>query len=240
MKRTAQMIFGRNRGTSLNTASQVDGEVVAQEVKASLDLGTEATNLDTIIEATSAGADGNSITFTSVHDAGAPDAGELTRTGTAFTYTYKGGTTTVADFEAAVAALAGADDLIGVKTAGTGANVLADTDDEMAAEPLAGGVTGNEPRRVFSTSQGGDAQGAWSVHLICSAGLTGTVKFYYSNLPFPDPDTAAHWVEDTDKDFALAGSAVNAFVTGIDKPADHIMVEVTLSAGSGTIVGWAR
>lgn len=109
--------------------------------KASLDLDTVTTGtMDTEIEATTGGTAGNSITIALTHSAGAANEGTLARVGNAFTFTYKGGTTTVANFETAVAALAGADDLIGVKVGGTGGNILHTTNDVLAATPLAGGL----------------------------------------------------------------------------------------------------
>jgi hypothetical protein len=97
-------------------------------------------NMDTVIEATTGGTAGNSLTIALVHSAGAANGGTLTRIGNAFTFTYKGGTTTVANFETAVTALAGADDLIAVKTGGTGADVLSATLDLLSATALAGGL----------------------------------------------------------------------------------------------------
>jgi len=120
--------LGRDAGQS---TLMIKGRV---SVRASLDLDGVTVNLDTIIETLAPNDD--SVTITTVHSAGAPNAGSLTRVGNAFTFTYKGGTTTVANFEAAVAALTGDDQLIGVKTAGTGGNILADTDDEVVDEPI--------------------------------------------------------------------------------------------------------
>ncbi len=97
-------------------------------------------NMDTVIEATTAGTAGNSLTIALVHSAGVANGGTLTRVGNAFTFTFKGGTTTVGNFETAVTALAGADDLIAVKTSGTTADVLSATLDLLTATPLAGGI----------------------------------------------------------------------------------------------------
>lgn len=115
--------------------------------KAELDLGTLAAgNLDTVVEATTAGTAGNSITIAAAGDS--PPAGGVTiaRVGTTFIIHYETGVSTVANVEAAITALAGADDLFGVKTGGTGATVLAVATDDFAATALAGGRSG------FSTS----------------------------------------------------------------------------------------
>jgi len=58
-------------------------------------------NMDTVLEATTGGTAGNSLTIALVHSAGAPNGGTLTRVGNAFTFTFKGGTTTVGNFETA-------------------------------------------------------------------------------------------------------------------------------------------
>ena len=109
--------------------------------KASLALDPLTTGtMNSTIEATTGGTAGNSLTIALVHSAGAPNGGTLSRVGNAFTFTYKGGTTTVGNFETAVTALAGADDLIGVKTPGTAGNILSATLDLLSATALAGGL----------------------------------------------------------------------------------------------------
>lgn len=227
-------VFGRAPLPQLNTDSQEAGEDPTGTVKAALDIGDEATNADTVIQATTAGLAGNSITLTFIHSGAAPAAGSLTRVGTAFTYTYLGATTTVADFEAAVDALAGADDLIEVKTPGTGAAVLADTVDEFSAVALAGGEAAL--RRLMPV---GACRGQWSLHLLVTGTPTGSITFAYSNLPYPDLDDPDHWVVDASKTVTLSGSASRTFTTGVDKIAERCRVEVTLTAGSGSIAGWA-
>ncbi len=107
-------------------------------VRSELDLSGPGTNIDTVIEAVTGGEDGDGITIT--FQDGGSGAGVLARVGTAFTFTFANGVTTVANFEAAVAALAGADKLIQVKTPGTGPTTLATTDDEFGPTALAGGV----------------------------------------------------------------------------------------------------
>jgi hypothetical protein len=79
-------------------------------------------HLDTIIKTTRNG----DFTLALVANAGAPNVGALTNVGTAYTFTYKGGTTTVANFESAITALAGTD--LAIDTPGTGATVLVNGD----------------------------------------------------------------------------------------------------------------
>jgi hypothetical protein len=93
--------------------------------------------LDTVIEAKVIGVAGNMVTLATVADGAG--VGNITRIGNAFTFHYATGVTTVANFEAAVAALVGADQLIVVKTPGTGATVLVAPTDTFAATVFGGG-----------------------------------------------------------------------------------------------------
>ncbi len=106
-------------------------------VLASLDLDTPSVALDTIVEAREGGSPGNGITVT-----GAVGAAVLvSQVGRAVTLTWVDGVTTVAVLEAAITAYLAANPtsaLIKVKTAGTGATVLAAAD-IFAATALAGG-----------------------------------------------------------------------------------------------------
>ncbi len=63
--------------------------------------------------------------------------------GAAMKIHFTDGVTTVTNVETLVGALAGADNIIDVKTPGTGAAVLADPDDVLAATNLANGTDGN-------------------------------------------------------------------------------------------------
>jgi hypothetical protein len=92
-----------------------------------------------VIEATVSGVAGDSITLTSTADGSG--AGSITRSGTAFTFHFETEVTTADDFDTAVGALTGADDLIGVKSsAGDPAYALTAATDAFAATNLAGGV----------------------------------------------------------------------------------------------------
>lgn len=129
------------KNISIYLNHRLDDADVIGRLKAELDLAVPGSaTLNTVIEATSAGTGGNSLTFRTL--TGGPAGGTLSRIGNAFTYTYSDGVTTVADLEADINALAGADDLIAVKTPGTGGNVLADPADTFGATALAGGTDG--------------------------------------------------------------------------------------------------
>lgn len=123
-------------GNGVTVAASGDNDPLT---KASLDLSVPGSaTLDTVIEAHVGGAAGNAITFATVADGAG--GGSITRVGTAFTYHYQDGVSTVGDLETAITALAGADDLIDVKTAGTALNTINAPADTFAATPLAGGL----------------------------------------------------------------------------------------------------
>jgi hypothetical protein len=108
--------------------------------KAELDLGTLANgDLDTVVEATDTGEEGNDITVAATNTSGSGVV--ITVTGTAVVIDYEDGVSTVGDVETAIGALSGADDIIGVKTTGTGATVLG-SNDTFTATNLAGGTAG--------------------------------------------------------------------------------------------------
>lgn len=109
-------------------------------VKASLDLDTVSADLDTVVEATTAGTAGNAISIIVVGDSPAAGGVTIDVVGDVVTIHFEDGVSTVTDVETAIAALAGADDIIGVKTGGTGATVLDAATDEVAETSLAGGL----------------------------------------------------------------------------------------------------
>lgn len=112
-------------------------------VKASFDFGTVGTGkFDTVIEAHTAGDEGNSIRVGLIGDsAGAVSITQETVGTVTFVYIhYKPTVSTVTNVETAIAALAGAADTIDVKTGGTGATILAAADDEFLPTALAGGA----------------------------------------------------------------------------------------------------
>lgn len=100
--------------------------------------GAISTGFNTVIEATTAGAAGNSLSVSLVGDS--TSGVTITDDGSNFVIHYKSGTSTVANVETAIAALAGAHDLIGVKTAGTGATVLTAPASDSGPKFLAGGA----------------------------------------------------------------------------------------------------
>jgi hypothetical protein len=126
------------------SATVVAAALAANSGKATKSLAIGGSALDTVVQAHTAGAAGNSITVRAVGDSAPAGGVTISRAGTAFTIHFEDGVSTVADVEAAIAALAGADDLFDILTAGTGATVLSVPGDEFIATALAGGSdTGN-------------------------------------------------------------------------------------------------
>ncbi|MCK5805149.1 MAG: hypothetical protein KAI66_20120, partial [Lentisphaeria bacterium] len=98
-------------------------------------------NLDTVIEAHIAGDAMNAWTV-QVEGAAVPAMGVIISVDTVLKtvhIAFETAVSTVADVETAITALAGADDVIDVKTGGTGGNVLTIAADDLAATNLAGG-----------------------------------------------------------------------------------------------------
>jgi hypothetical protein len=108
-------------------------------VRASLDLGTVTTDINTVIEADAYGTGGTAITIALTPDGSVGAAGQLVESAYPnLVFKYKDGVTTVAQFEAALASSS----YIRVKTPGTAAHVFHDPADTLAATNLAGGVDG--------------------------------------------------------------------------------------------------
>ena len=116
----------------------------AQPVKASFGGAAWAGGYDAVLEAHTGGVAGNDWKVVMVGDSGVGagvtvnvNAGTKT-----VTIHYESGVSTVADVNTAITALAGADDVVDVKTAGTGATVLTSPNDNVGVTNLEGGVDG--------------------------------------------------------------------------------------------------
>lgn len=116
--------FGNGPGLGYGTAAR-------------LNLAPLTANCDTVVRARTPGVSGNEKTLRLVHSPGAPPGGSLTQFHSAYTFTFLGGTTTVAQFEAAINAHAD----LHVFTV-DGAGTLAATVDEFAATAFSGGIDG--------------------------------------------------------------------------------------------------
>lgn len=170
---------------------------------ASLDVsGPGAATFNTVIEAVNEGPAGNLITLATVADG--TGAGSLTESGTAVTFHYQSGVTTVGNFETAVAGST----LIKVKTTGTGANVLNDPADTFSATNLsAGGATASAVPTLTSTTIGMAPpytadQAVMLVRSVAGSGvMTATVRLWGFS------DTTSTW-------YALGTGSTQGYLNG--------------------------
>lgn len=142
---------GMSGETAVAAAGDLLGTLAGATFTASDGVKAEKTlalpHVDTVLRAVGTGLAGNSITI-AFASGSSNNTGDLTRVGTAFTFTFKSGTTTRANFESAVAALTGSDALIEVKTAGTGSTALGAGDVASAAA-----FTGGADASVANTTK---------------------------------------------------------------------------------------
>lgn len=146
--------FGSLPGTSLVLKISTDGgstfpttrtHAFAAAVKAEKSFSTVgAGHLDSVLQAHNAGLNGNLIDVTLIGDS-APASGVsvvVTPNGDGYHVTvhYESAVSTVGNVETAITALAGPNDVIDVKTPGTGATVLTAPADNSGPTLLAGGV----------------------------------------------------------------------------------------------------
>jgi hypothetical protein len=105
--------------------------------------GLAGHNFDTVIMATQGGTQ-TPPTFSLTGDSAGGDGVTISVSGNAVSAHYESGVSTVADVEAAIAALSTstATGLIAVDVPGTGATVLATPTDDFTANALSGGATG--------------------------------------------------------------------------------------------------
>lgn len=145
--------------------------------KASLNLGGIGSGtLDTVIAAAVAGVAGNAITFEAVADSGSGVTIEVA--GAQVVVHFEDGVSTVADVEAAIAALAGPDDIIDVLTPGTPATVLTAAD-AIPESQLSGGADAYDDLQTTASGDRidrvqidafGDAAEAWLSDIILLLG----------------------------------------------------------------------
>jgi hypothetical protein len=140
--------------SSIGVCSGVAGQnlvkVGDQNIKASLDLATKTTHVDTVVEARYPGVAGNSITVNFIAGA-STNAGSLVDGTNTVTIAYRSGGTTVAMVEALIANST----QIEVKTSGTQANVLASPADSFSATALAGAALGGRMLAGVEILKGG-------------------------------------------------------------------------------------
>lgn len=111
---------------------------------------------------------------------------------------------------------------------------LLNNEDQATAEALAVGTH----RRVFPGPKGLDN---WSyfVSVTGAAGAASSLKFYFSNLPNPDPTVAAHW-----KDSGIAAIDLTAvaetFATRSGDYPEWVMAEAVVAVSGGSMLAYVR
>jgi len=182
--------------TTADVASVVNADVYAKALvlaipastPAYLDLSVPGTLLNTVIESTTGGTSGPSITFASVADGSG--VGTLTRIGSAFTLHYATAVTTVANVEALVNALSGDAKLIRIRTAGTGTNVLAAPGDTFGATNLVSSGT----------------------YVVDPSAVTPIGVF----MPISTKNSLQDWIQAASDSASAAGDGAAALATNID------------------------
>jgi hypothetical protein len=99
--------------------------------------------------------------------------------------------------------------------------------------------------RSFIGSQG--SSNGYSVHAIVGTGTApvGTLSLWYSNLPNPDPNNDAHWVQDPNG-FGNAAPTLdlsvvaNTFKTNVNIIANAIRAKVTRTSGTISLILWVK
>lgn len=83
--------------------------------------------------------------------------------------------------------------------------------------------------------------GEWSYQAkaTSAAGATSTLKFFYSNLPDPDPDTAAHWVDSGISAIDLTATTT-VFGSLADKFPEWIMAQAVIANSGGDLYVFVR
>jgi hypothetical protein len=126
----------------------------------------------------------------------------------------------------------------GAEPAGEGeaayARPLMNPADQAVAETLPVGTT----YRVFPGPKNGGV--AWSYHInrVSAAGAASELTFWYSNLPNPDPATAAHWVDSGIVAIDLTSTA-DLHAT-VEKAPTWIMAKAVVAVSTGTLWAYVR
>ena len=98
-------------------------------------------------------------------------------------------------------------------------------------------AVGTHSRRFKGPQRNG--QWSYQAKATAAAGATSTLKFYYSNLPDPDPATAAHW-EDSGIVALDLTSTTTDFGSVADKFPEWIMAQAVIANSGGSLYLWVR
>jgi hypothetical protein len=210
--------------------------VTAAAVKAELDMATCNAQLDNVLEAKTAGAAGNPITVAVVGDSATGAGVTITRSGTAFTIHFESGVSTQGHVNTAIGALAGADDLIEVKTAGTEATTLVNgrAAMDMGAVFLApdtqlqaGFATGADGNR-YTVKAVADGTGAGSLEVLDMTGVGKILVYHFENgvSTVANFEAAVAALSPADFEVQTAGTPANLWAAGDEACTDML--------GSGT------
>lgn len=98
-------------------------------------------------------------------------------------------------------------------------------------------AVGTHSRRFRGPQRNG--QWSYQAKATSAAGAASTLKFYYSDLPDPDPDTAAHWVDSGIAAIDLTATTT-VFASVADKFPAWIMAEAVIAVSAGDLYLWVR
>lgn len=199
-------------------------DLQAGAVAATLDMATVNAQMDNVLTAHAAGAAGNNITITMVGDS--PGGGGLTfvRVGTNYTFHFEAGVSTQGDFNNAVLAFAGGDDLFEVTAAGNVATILqngratldfgsvfANANSNVRAGFLTG-AAGNQ----YSVKAFNDGVGAGTLEVVTLVGGAKVLCYHFQNgvTTVADFEAALALLAPADFELMTAGTAGNFWVTG--------------------------
>ena len=120
------------------------------------------------------------------------------------------------------------------------ARPLFEPEDQAVAETL----TVATINRMFpgpGQSQHPAGGGVWSYHVnnVSPSGATSTLKFYFSNLPDPDPTDATHWKDSGITAIDLTAVAVSFATRTADFPL-WILAQAVVVTSAGTIWAYVR
>jgi hypothetical protein len=125
--------------------------------------------------------------------------------------------------------------IFGGKFSDIGSYAAPDSNSQAVAETLPVGTT----RRVFRGPR--HDSGIWSYHVNCAeaGAATSSLKFYFSDLPNPDPTVAAHWKDSGITAIDLAVVATT-FATRTGDYPEWIMAEAVVVTNTADVWAYVR
>ncbi len=229
-------IFEVGRGFYLYPPSQSEtnigiGFMIFAIKKALIDLATHTTNCNTKVRAKLFGISGNDYTLTWVQDAAvSPTTGTLVLSGTDYTFTYKDGTTTVANFESLITASAHLE----VATAGTTATLH--TIDAFGPINLTNGVEAEVYQAIDQYEPGIDNKlNTIVASLNATDGAHATCPLG-ADMTLGDMVLEARLGGVAGNDITITVVAA-ATTLALVSDGDHVSLGIVIQAGSGYVAG---